>query len=882
VYEKRLENLVGGVIARWVAFVARHAVITLAVMALGSSVIAWYTATHLGVNADLNEMFSDKLRYRMLETELQKFPALVENVLIIIDGETPELARSAASRLAARLEDEPNLFESVYVPRGDFFDDHALLYRDTDELEDFADRLARMQPYLAGLAKDGTVRGLGNLLERGVAAAREGDVSGEELVPMLDQFDLAVRAWLEGRHHVASWAEIVAGHPLDVEARRRFILAKPVLDLGDMNAAQRPLDAVRSATDELGLVAANGVRVRMTGDLALSYDEMRLVREQAITAGIVSFVLVAAILMFALRSVWLVVATLLTLVLGLLWTAGFAALAIGHLNPISVAFAVLFIGLSVDFGIHLCLRYQEIRALPSLHDAALAEAMRSVGTSIALCAITTAIGFYAFVPTDFAGVAELGLISGSGMFISLFWSFTGLPALLTVGKRWTQGQRPQATAAMTHAVLSFPARHPWLVACAAAIVAGATALLMPHVYFDQNPLRVRDPAAESVRAFEELLADGGTSPWDLSVLATDLTAAERIARRLRELPEVERAITLTDYVPADQQAKLAIIEDVALFLAPVGPGDEASPPSTRQQLQALAGLRDELAGLVRDGAKPALEQRALRLYGDLGKLLSRANASVAESEDAVRSLRDSLLASLPDQLDMLQRAVRTGPITLDKLPAGLRERMIADDGRVRVEIVPSDDLTDNAALDRFVAAVRTVAPDAAGSAVYIHDASRAAVAALREALVSAVVVIALLLFVIWRTVGDTALVMTPLALAATMTAGATVVLGIPFNFADVIVLPLLLGIGVDSGIHLVERARLSGIGAANLLESSTARAVLYSSLTTIASFGTLGLARHRGMASMGLLLTVGIGLAVIANLVVLPALIELRAQGQAR
>jgi predicted RND superfamily exporter protein len=235
-----------------------------------------------------------------------------------------------------------------------------------------------------------------------------------------------------------------------------------------------------------------------------------------------------------------------------------------------------------------------------------------------------------------------------------------------------------------------------------------------------------------------------------------------------------------------------------------------------------------------------------------------------------------MLGSLPDQLESLHRALAAGPITHDKLPAGLVDRMVSAEGDVRVEVYPREDVRDNDAMARFIAAVREVSPDATGSAIGVYEASRAAVSALRQALISAVVVIALLLLVLWRTIGEMLLVMTPLALASVLTAALAVLLGIPFNFADIIVLPLLLGIGVDSGIHLVQRWRLTGARPAELLETSTAHGVIFSALTTLASFATLSFATHRGIASLGQLLTVGVATMVLCNLFILPALIELR------
>ncbi len=870
---RALEERVGRALAAWVDRVCRRPGVAAAALLLATLAIGLSTVGRLGVNADTNMMFSSELPHRVVEMQYwEVFPNLFENIVIVVDGPTPGLASQAATVLAERMRAGPEHFHSVFQPRGPFFEEHALLYMDTAELEDFADRMARVQPYLAALAEDGSLRGLAGLMGRGVHGVREGEVGGEVLVPVLGQVGEAMEAWLAGESHPFSWAEVVASRELDADDRRQFIFAQPVLDFSDVSPARAAIAAVHAHADELGLDAARGYRVRMTGDVALADEEMLLVERQSAAAGLASFVMVSAILLFALRSVRMVIATITTLVAGLVWTAGFAAWGIGHLNLISAAFAVLYIGLAVDFGLHFCMRYQELRRSGDRHRVALHEATRGVGSSLALCAVTTAIGFFAFAPTDFSGVAELGIIAGTGMFISVFLAFSLLPALMTVGLR----AGAEAPALPVSALPSFPMRYPRLVGVGSLLLGAAAVLLLPRVSFDQNPLRVRDPGAESVQILEELLAEGTNSGWEVNAVAPDLASAEVLAARLSELEVVSHAITVSDYVPTRQEEKLAIIEDVAMFLAPPPLEDGLiPPPGLADQLAAMVELRDELDRWGRAGIPARWSETVEGFRTTLAATIERLESS-SDPAASLATLEEMLMGTLGRQLDALEKAIRARPVTLETLPAELVNRMVSVDGRVRVQIFPAEDLGDNAAMARFVDGVREVEPAIEGGAVRVLEASRAVVKALRQAFAAAIVVIALLLFLIWRTLGDTALVLTPLALAGIFTAAAAVLIGIPFNFADVIVLPLLLGIGVDSGIHLVHRAHMLGPDRHRLLATSTARAVVFSSITTIASFGTLAFASHRGMASLGQLLTLGVALTAACNLLVLPALIEWR------
>jgi hopanoid biosynthesis associated RND transporter like protein HpnN len=846
--------------------------------ALATAASFYYSAGNLGIRGDTNSLFDPDLPFKQAERRYHEaFPTLYETMFVVVDAATPERAGEAASALAASLSQQPGFFHRAYLPGGgEFFEQHAFLYLDTDELEELADRLAEAQPYLAELSRDGTLRGLASMLARGARALREGDVSGTRLDTIFDRLAESLEAESRGHSLPISWAEVLAAGSFHGDARRRFLVVQPVLDFHDLQPAKRAILRVRESALALGLDAGTGVRVRITGDVALSYEEMEAVKGQAALAGLASFVLVGLILTIGLRSSRLVLSTLLALLVGLILTGGFTALAVGHFNLISVSFAVLFIGLGVDFGIHLCMRYRDLLEHGQEHEEALIDTARDVGSSLFLCAATTAIGFFAFVPTKFIGVAELGIISGAGMFISLFCMLTLLPALLSLPPLPSASGRRRASAS-AGLLTSLPVRYPRVIRAAALVLGVGAILLLPQARFDNNPLNVRDPSSESVRTFSDLLEKGSTSPWTLDAVAPDLETATALSERLRELDMVERVVTVADYIPGDQQQKLDIIEDVAMFLGePPGPDGAVPPATSAEQIAALRDLERALTTLIAERPGDPIVDSAASLRAELGAFLARLAASDDPAARLAR-LEAGGIGSLKEQLRILEAALSAGHVTLENLPDALLERMVAADGRVRIQVFPAEDLSDHAALAHFVDSVRVILPDAAGSAAEVLESGRAVVASLRQAMLSAVLVITLLLLLLWRRLDDTALVMVPLGLAAVMTVAASVLLDIPFNFADVIVLPLLLGIGVDSGIHLVHRARMSDEGATNLLATTTARAVAFSAATTIASFGTMGFASHLGLATLGQLLTIGVSLTVVCNLVVLPTLITLRA-----
>jgi hopanoid biosynthesis associated RND transporter like protein HpnN len=875
----RLESVLGHVLGRWLDFVGRHAAWVVAAAVLLSTAALVYTARNLGIDSDDASMLSEDLPFRALRADFHRqFPPLADPIVVVVDGDTAGRAQDAAEELARRLRQEPDIV-SVFVPGGGpFFEKHGLLYLPAEELNELSDHLTRVQPYLAELSRDGSLRGYVRILGDAVEAAAESEDHGAELVGVLDHLSTAFEAASAGRPHRVSWTDLILGQESTPDDLRRFLMVEPRVDYEAYQPAGAAIETLRRVIADLGLDGSDGVRVRMTGYLVLAHEEMELVKDQARMAGVASFLLVSVILFFAMRSTRLVLSAVATLLVGLIFTAAFAAAAIGHLNLISVAFAVLFIGLSVDFGIHFCIRYREMAAEGLAHGPAIRDTGYVVGSSLVLCAATTAIGFYAFIPTDYKGVAELGLISGTGMIISLVCNLTLLPALLSLGPR-----RPVAPTATDEAtpgwveaaarLRGLPVRYPRLVWGAAMLTAVAAAAVLPEVRFDRDPVKLRDPSAESVQVFQELLERGSVTPWSAHVLVDDLEEAAALSERLERLETVDRALTVQDFVPTDQEVKLEILRDVSFFLQPIAEQAEKLPrPTPEEQIEALEAFAERLGALERSESAESVRSAAARLRVAVLRFTEQARAAGSPAA-AVASLEDSVLGTLPGRLRMLFEAIRAERVTVEDLPDDLMDRMIARDGRVRIEVFPKEDLSDGDALETFVDDVRTVAPDAIGDVVVMLESERAVVRSLQQALATAVVIITVLLLFLWRTMVDALLVMIPLGLAGILTGATSALLDIPFNFADVIVVPLLLGMGVDSGIHLVHRYRTAAPTHGNLLRTTTARAVTFSALTTIASFGTLGFSSHPGMASLGQLLTIGIAFVLLCNLIVLPALV---------
>lgn len=825
-----------------------------------------YAAGRMTINTDPLSMLSPNLDFRRdFEAFKREFPALTDTIAVVIDGADAAKVEAAADALYARMNGDHKLFRGVFYPEGDpFFRRNGLLFEDMPELQALSQRLSEAQPMLATLARDPSVRGLADVLRAGIDALGTADADPKRLAQGLDVLSSAIEAAQEGKRQVVAWESLMRGSS-EQGPPRRFIIVRPALDFTSMTPAGEALAAIRDQIKALGLGPQSGVRVRLTGSAAIDSEEIATIAENTELSGIVSTLLVGLLLVLCFRSVGLILSALLTLGAGMVWTTAFALLAVGSFNMISVAFAVLFIGIGIDFGIHVGLRYMEMADRAPDRREALSRAGRSVGTALLLMALGAAVGFFAFLPTDYRGVSELGLIAGFGMLAAFLANITLFPALIAVWPRLrvrtTRARRVAGPSPLQSA------RGRRVVLAGAVLIGVASLALVDRARFDANPLNLKDRRTESVATALELRNDQRLNAATISVLVDRRDAVRPMAERLRHLPSVASVSTIDDYVPADQDAKLEILQDIALQLTPVLAAPESvAPPTDAQRIAAL--------GELRDAAERALDARHAGAAEGALRRLRNALQHVLVAEDRIErvsTLERDLTGGLAKTLARLKEALDAHIFAFDDLPPGLRERVVSPSGLFRIEVTPRGDAQDAAVLRRFVDEVTSVAPHATDGTVMELRAGDAIVRAFVIASAVALGVIAIGLFATLRRPLEVALILAPILLASALTMAVAVIAGISFNFANVIVVPLLIGLGVSSAVHLVVRARRDRTDGA--MRSSTPRAILFSALTTIASFASLALSSHWGQASMGLLLLIAMTANLLCFLIVLPALL---------
>jgi uncharacterized protein len=843
-----------------VVFCAQHAwwVIVVA-LGLGAS-SAFYTARHFSIKTDVNDLFSPSLPWTKRAFEyMRTFPQY--DILIVVNAPSPELVEQAADKLTLALATRTDVVREVREPQsGKFFKQNALLFLPTSKVAAITDGLARAAPLFETLAADPSLGGVLDALALGLMGVQRGEVNLDAMSYPMRMASDTLEKLLAGRPTSFSWQVLANGAPPERRDLYRFIQVEPLLNFSALEPGRSVTDAIAKTASDLELGRLYQARVRQTGQIPINDDKFATLKEHAgiNLAGTVLSVLI--ILWLALRSPRIIFAVFISLAVGLVVSAGVGLWLIGAFNLISVAFFALFIGLGVDFSIQFSVRYRAERHEYHALGAALASAGKKAGPPLALAAAGTAIGFSSFFPTAYRGLSELGEIAGSGMIIAFVTSITLLPALLTV---LSPPNEPRAMgfaalAPIDHFVLNY--RVP-IVAATLAVVLLASPLLR-FIPVDFNPTHLQSTSTESVATFLELRKDPQTGASAIEVITSNTTTANATARRLGSLSQVSQTMTLSDFIPSDQDQKLKLIADAAKAIEPVLNRQEVDPPRTDQDnIEALSSTADTLSKVAGTAQGPG---------ADAARTLAALLLRLAKADPAVRQQAEAAVAEpLRVALDKLRNLLKPQRVTLENIPADIARDWTAADGRTRVRVLPKGDPEDTTAMRSFVTAVLAVEPQATGPAVMLYEARNTIVHAFVQAGIFALSAIAMLLWVVLRRLADVLLTLVPLLVAGVVTLELCVILDLPLNFANIIALPLLLGVGVAFKIYYVMAWRT---GKTMLVQSSLTRAVIFSAMTTAIAFGSLWLSPNPGMSSMGKLMALALVSTMAAAVLFQPAL----------
>ena len=845
-------------LAQWVELTTRAPKRALGALLMLTLLLGWVGISNFRVNSNLSDLIAQNAPWRAdFDHFEEQFPELVRNAVVVVSGESLKRVEIATEAVLAYLRGRPELFRAVVAPGSEpFFRDHALLYMDEAALDDMTDRLAEAQPWLTAVAEDPSLRGIFRLV--GDGAEREAPAAFERVLELLGASAGALR---EGKDPTIWWSDEL--FPAE-ELHYQLIYLKPQSAFSKSLPDAEVMAGLRAMRNTVAL--PEGVRLQFTGELALQHEEMEAAMEGVALAGWLVLVLLLLVMGIGVRSIKIILATFLMLAVGVVWTTALAMLTVGEFNTLSLVFIVMFFGLAVDFALHFSLRFLEaIHAGEQRVPLALVLSTRSVGRAITLCTVTTSLGFLGFWPTDYAGLGDLGIISALGMGVAWVLTFTFLPAFYVV----SGAPRPRDLALRKgDRIVHWLSERRRGVVMALAPVVALSLLGAFQARFDYSVLALKDPATESMQGLRELQREGLSTDYQLVVVGKTFSASES----LRALPSVKDVRLPKAWVPTSQEEKLAIIGELEFMLwsalEPQEAVAEPDPQMLRDSARALIARIDQKA---RSLASPSAMSAALvRLRRELVVM------DGASDLDWIR-WQEGVIDQLQSELAWLRRAVLVNPVGLEDLPAPVRRRIESSEGEALMVILPEKDIADVQFLTEFIAQVRELAPTATGRPVIEWGVGNIVVGSFKQALLFALLTISVVLLAVLRSVPFTVLILLPLGMTVLLILSFVAWSGLSLNMANILVVPLIFGLGVDNGIHVVDRY-LGERNNAQLMFSSTPRAVLLSSLTTIGAFAALSLSPHAGTASIGLLLAVAIGLLLLLTLYLVPALLPSRSR----
>ncbi|GLS91231.1 RND transporter [Psychromonas marina] len=790
-----------------------------------------YSQNNFSVDSDLNHLVKQDAPWKdNLNKTVDEFGESENGLVIVVSGKNSFQVQNITEKLQQDFSQQPlfdDVFSAATLP---WFKQQALWFMPAADYQVFNNNLDHVLPKLkAAMLASPESSALQLLAQLQQSLDNEDAVTSHLLLKMLNQLAIT-----QGN---VDWYRLLMPENTKQHYQIITLNATPQNDQKEPNkliieSAQKIIHQYDDNSD---------VKIRITGQTALDFDEINDANSSVKLAGMMSLIGLIVVLGFGIRSLRIILASYAAVLVGLVWTLALGLFLVGSYNTISIVFLVMFIGLGVDFAIHFCLRIREEQRLQPNNRASLLATMRSTISPLSLCALTSAIGFLGFYPTAYTGLAELGIISSAGMLMGLLATFTVIPCFFFLFGYPTIKAQPE-TQAVNDVDFWLPKHHKLVVLlaiCALLISAfGAS-----KMNFDFSTLVLKSEKSESVKTLDEIQKQGLTSSYQMMMLATSAEQAQDWQSQLAVLPEISNVISINSFLPENRAQRISDLTQTFNV-----------PAAQTLPIESLSSLQQKLTA----SAFPEAEN-------------SRQWLNNNDQAAVVQQITQRALLPLQQMQEDVGQLMQAPPPSLDDIPAILADRF-QNENYLLVVAYPSGDMRDVQQLDRFTKLVQSVAPDATGRPVAEQEVGKIIINSFMQASSYSLLLIALVLLLALKHKRDVVLVFVPLLLTTLSTMAVAHWSGQALNMANIIVIPLIFGLGVDNGIHIVERFRSSGSARA-FYQSSTPRAAILSSLTTMATFGSLLLADHRGMYSIGFLLTIAIGFLLFYSLTVLPALL---------
>ncbi|HXR04170.1 MAG TPA: MMPL family transporter [Verrucomicrobiae bacterium] len=886
------DTLLARLLSRLTAAVCRHPRWFVYPQAALFLVCVVYTAGYLETDMNRDNLVGPNHKnhenYLRLQTE---FPQQGNDLEVVVESENLEKNRQFVERIAAKMEAETNLFRDVFYEQSlSVMGAKALLFADEDDLVELKTKLDDALPFLRQFTRTTNLVTFFEQVNTDFRTApRETNAQTESLIQAMPALTRIVTQAADclGRSGTPPSPSVTslfnAGSETNIyinfDRGRIFLVAAhaPASSLNN-EAIERLRQLIQETQTEVP-----GLNVGLIGEPVLDYDEMTQAKKDMTLASLLSLVLCALIFIYGYNETGRPFKAMICLVVGLAYTLAFTTLTIGHLNILTVTFAPMLIGLAIDFGVHLITRYEEELRHGKTVEAAMTKAMVFTGQGIFTGALTTAGAFLAMAFTHFKGIQEMGIICGGGLLLCLVPMMTLLPLLLLRGRQNVMDHRTTEDAARAR-IENIWLQRPVLVVTITAAVCGLALVQARKVQFDYNMQKLQAIGLPSVVFEEKLFAAADKSLLYGAVVADSLTNAIDLEKKIKQLPtvaEVEPPSSLLNHLlnPSSEE-KLTLIGQIKQELAPLEFGvPDTNPVEIYEFSRTLYGLHGYL-GQARDAigdSDPELTGNLVSLQQaieDLRKTMLQGDTNtLAEHAQKLARFQQALFTDMRATFQLLQNQDDRAPLHVEDLPQAFRDQFVGVTGKYLLQVFPKSDVWQRANQENFIADLRTVDPNVTGTPVQLYEFEELLKNSYIQAAWYSLAAIALLVWFHFRGPGSVILSLLPVGIGTIWLVGLMGWFGIPFNVANIMTLPLVVGIGVTNGVQILNRfaeERTPGI-----LARSTGKAVLVSGLTAIAGFGSLIIAKDRGIHSLGCVMAAGIATCMIAGLTFLPALLNL-------
>ena len=852
-----------------------------------------YTIKDLEFDMSRNDLVGANKKYHQTYLAFKKEFPTQDDLVVVVQSEDAERNRQFVERLGAKLDAETNLFKDVFY-KGDLkmLGSKALLFLTVTNLEDLKQALEEYRPFISQFTGTTNLVSLFGMINTQFRTAKdEKNAENESLAKALPALERIISQATDSlrRPGTPPSPGVTALFNPSPDAEQEIYISFASNQIY-LVTAQAPTEAQNGASVarlralvEQVKVQVPGLNVGLTGEPVLEEDEMQQSQKDTALASVVSLVLCALIFIYGYQQTGRPIKATICLIVGLAYTLAFATLAVGHLNILTITFVPILIGLAIDYGVHLISRYEEELRHGKTAEAALTKAMIYTGQGIFTGALTTAGAFFAMWLTDFKGIQEMGIICGGGLAICLVPMMTMLPVMLLQGRQNVIDHKLAGTPETRARIERLWLERPFLITILIVVSTGLAATQLYKVYFDYNLLNMQSEGLPAVTFEEKLIKSTPKSVLYGAVITTNLSQAVSLEERIKHLPAVTNVDSIVQFLAEDQGGKLALVRKIKHMLT----GLRFDPPDYKPvDIKELSRTLYSTSGYL--GAaidqinhdEPALAAQLGSLRQAIEEARKAMNDPTQSKEIAERlgQYQQALFNDVRETFIALQHQDDRAPLSVYDLPQALRDRFVGVTGKLLLMVYPKEDVWQRDHQEEFVRELRLVDPNVTGTPVQLYEYTTLLKKSYEQAAKYALVAIALMVLVHFRSPLAVALALTPVAIGVIWLGGLMGWLGIPLNPANIMTLPLVIGIGVTNGIHILNR--FAEERTPNILARSTGKAVLVSGLTALAGFGSLTLAKHRGIQSLGYVMSSGIALCMIAALTFLPALLNLLTRTQ--